>query len=467
MCIRDRYQRRVHGNDYLQRLLQNEIDALAKLNSPYIVRFIALKITKNNIYVVTEFCEGGDLLKRISKGRLSEEEVIDILEQICEAFKEMKKLNLIHRDLKPANILVHKGKIKLADLGFAKTVSNFHSSLNISTVGSPIYMSPQVLLRQYYSSKCDIWSLGVILYQLLYRKVPWVGLDMNMLANLIMTKPLEFKRDVPVSREMIDLITRCLKFHENERVSWDDVFTHPVLLRQHLVSKPPAAPQSQTAPVPAPAPVSAPAQVQAQAQAQTAPTQAQQVAPQTTQNQMVAAYILQQQQNLQPGQVNFNSQKALQNQGYITQTYTNNAPLSNITNRSPNVILAQNEAYGFQKNLPHTSGFQAYYQTPTIIGAPTFQKQSSSPLDSNIARGELGGAKTPNAVGGAPTSWYQSGQLYGLNPYPYTVYQNQVYGYPSSHGTSTNTSNTVTPTNNVVPPTQQPSVPQLQSQKTM
>eukprot|EP01017_Pseudomicrothorax_dubius_P033326 TRINITY_DN445_c0_g1_i12.p1 TRINITY_DN445_c0_g1~~TRINITY_DN445_c0_g1_i12.p1 ORF type:complete len:103 (-),score=24.69 TRINITY_DN445_c0_g1_i12:202-510(-) len=102
-----------------------------------------------------------------------------------------------------------------------------------------------------------------------------------------------------------------------------------------------------------------------------------------------------------------------------------------------------------------------------MMGAPAFQKQTSTPLDSNIGRGgDLAGAKTPNAMmGGA--GWYQSGHLYGMNPYPYGVYQSPVYGYQNSHGTTTNTSNAVTPSNNAVTPTQQPNVPQLQTQKTI
>eukprot|EP01017_Pseudomicrothorax_dubius_P049512 TRINITY_DN9212_c0_g5_i2.p1 TRINITY_DN9212_c0_g5~~TRINITY_DN9212_c0_g5_i2.p1 ORF type:complete len:347 (-),score=110.78 TRINITY_DN9212_c0_g5_i2:109-1149(-) len=171
------------------------------------------------------------------KGRFSEEEVMDILQQICEAFLEMKKFNVIHRDLKPANILVHKDKVKIADLGFAKTVQNFQSAINTSTVGSPIYMSPQVLMRQNYSSKCDIWSLGIILYQLLYGKVPWIAMDIQLLAKMIMSKPLNFKKEIPVSNEMKDLIYRCLRFHEHERLSWDDLFNHPVIQKCRFKSQ--------------------------------------------------------------------------------------------------------------------------------------------------------------------------------------------------------------------------------------
>eukprot|EP01017_Pseudomicrothorax_dubius_P036471 TRINITY_DN5223_c0_g4_i2.p1 TRINITY_DN5223_c0_g4~~TRINITY_DN5223_c0_g4_i2.p1 ORF type:complete len:458 (+),score=117.47 TRINITY_DN5223_c0_g4_i2:69-1442(+) len=226
---------RVLENEYIAKLLINEIDALKKLRCQHIVRFIDLKITKNNIYLVTEFCDGGDLSAYLAKRkRLREEEVVELLDQICEAFKEMKRYNIIHRDLKPANILIHQGKLKLADLGFAKTVHNFQGSVLQSTVGSPIYMSPQLLLKQHYTSKCDVWSLGVIIFQLLNGEVPWKALDMFSLAQKIRTEPIAFKQGVVTSPQIRDLIFKCLKYEEQDRISWDDIFSHPIFASKRL-----------------------------------------------------------------------------------------------------------------------------------------------------------------------------------------------------------------------------------------
>lgn len=76
-----------------------------------------------------------------------------------------------HRDLKPENILVKDDTLKLADFGFAKQSDN--GSFMKSIVGTPMYMSPQLLKQQRYSYKCDIWALGVIFYELIVGRIPW------------------------------------------------------------------------------------------------------------------------------------------------------------------------------------------------------------------------------------------------------------------------------------------------------
>lgn len=190
-----------------------------------------VKLTSNNIYIVTEFCDGGDLLNYfLKKGcRLTEEEVRDLLIQIAEGFREMKKHSIVHRDLKPANILMHQGKIKIGDLGFSKCLGDHKSFFTGTCLGTPLYMAPQVLMKQTYSDKVDIWSFGVIAYQLLFNDFPWHGRDMNTLSREISTKLLNFPEKRPISPQMQDLITRCLKIYERERLSWDEVLAHPVI----------------------------------------------------------------------------------------------------------------------------------------------------------------------------------------------------------------------------------------------
>lgn len=78
----------------------------------------------------------------------------------------------MHRDLKPANILLHNGQVKLADFGFCKALSS-HQDLSQTMVGSPIYMAPEILLGHDYTIKADIWSLGCVLYEMLYGECPY------------------------------------------------------------------------------------------------------------------------------------------------------------------------------------------------------------------------------------------------------------------------------------------------------
>jgi calcium-dependent protein kinase len=93
-------------------------------------------------------------------------------------FVELIKHGIVHRDLKPADILIHQGSYKIAgtsipntsDFGFAKCVANFQNDMLGSAVGTPLYMSPQMLHNDRYTNKTDIWSLGFIFYQTLYSK---------------------------------------------------------------------------------------------------------------------------------------------------------------------------------------------------------------------------------------------------------------------------------------------------------
>jgi len=86
---------------------------------------------------------------------------------------ELTEKGIIHRDLKPANILIDDGIYKISDFGFARSLSSFSEELMESLVGTPLYMAPQILHKVPYSSKCDIFSLGLVFYELLFGRTPW------------------------------------------------------------------------------------------------------------------------------------------------------------------------------------------------------------------------------------------------------------------------------------------------------
>jgi serine/threonine protein kinase len=94
------------------------------------------------------------------------------LEQLFEAFKILTASNIMHRDLKPSNILIHNGKIKLGDFGFCKSLET-QRDLAQTMLGSPIYMAPEILKGEIYTIKADIWSLGVVIYEMAFGFCPF------------------------------------------------------------------------------------------------------------------------------------------------------------------------------------------------------------------------------------------------------------------------------------------------------
>ncbi|CAK90095.1 unnamed protein product (macronuclear) [Paramecium tetraurelia] len=115
--------------------------------------------SQNNYYIIQEYCKDRDLGIYLKKQQyLTEVGAIRILTDILNGFIELLQQGIIHRDLKPANILVHQNTFKLGDFSFAKCKSNFQRDIMESVVGTPLYMAPQILMRETYTSKCDIWQ---------------------------------------------------------------------------------------------------------------------------------------------------------------------------------------------------------------------------------------------------------------------------------------------------------------------
>ena len=213
-------------DDYLYKALLAEIDIMKKLNHPNLVRFYNLVNTVNNVYVVTEYCNGGDLSSLISsKNGLNEPEALLVMSDILKGMKELIKHKIIHRDLKPANIFIKDGVFKIGDFGFAKQFQegNNERSLN-PIVGSPYYMPPKYLESGIFSIKHDIWSLGVMFYEILYGEIPWPSRSRDHLIKNIYTKPLYFPKHVEVSVQSQRFITRCLQINEDDRISWEEIF---------------------------------------------------------------------------------------------------------------------------------------------------------------------------------------------------------------------------------------------------
>ena len=140
---------------------------------------------------------------------MSEPEALRLLRDLMAGFKYLCEHEIIHRDLKPANILMHKGRCKISDFGFAKNLEYGESTILKSIVGTPLYMSPQILNHQKYTNKSDLWSVGLIYYELLHGYTPWPAKNELQLINAIMSKKIIF--DSSISEKSKDFIRKCLK----------------------------------------------------------------------------------------------------------------------------------------------------------------------------------------------------------------------------------------------------------------
>lgn len=227
--------------DYLDLFLR-EIEILRKIKGKHVLEFKEVLRTSNNIYIITAFCNGGNLEGKLkeSGGKISEAESLRILRQIAEAFIEVEslelknskgeKLTVMHRDIKPANILFHNGEVCLADFGFAKLVDeNTKDKKQFHTIlGTPWYMPPQILTGDAYTAKCDVWSMGIVFYQMLHGQVPYKSSSYFGMDELARTKPLELSPSL--KPETQDLIKKMLKYDEETRLSWKEILAHPALI---------------------------------------------------------------------------------------------------------------------------------------------------------------------------------------------------------------------------------------------
>lgn len=125
----------------------------------------------------------------------------------------------MHRDLKPDNIFFHDQSVKLGDFGFCKTLMT-QDDMTSTMLGSPIYMAPEVLRGEIYTSKADIWSLGVVLYEMIYGHCPFESNSIAKLIAVLDTDELKFPSDVPVSEGTKNLIRKLLIKDQFKRTDW-------------------------------------------------------------------------------------------------------------------------------------------------------------------------------------------------------------------------------------------------------
>jgi serine/threonine-protein kinase ULK/ATG1 len=156
-----------------------------------VINFVEMIKTNRFIYLVYEFCEGGTLEDLIrAQGHLHEHHALKIFRQLLNAFKSLNENHILHRDVKPNNIFFKSGNLKLADFGFCKRLKNF-DDLTQTSLGSPLYMAPEVLNGEVYDTKADVWSVGIVLYEMLFGRCPYGDCNIKQLISMYSSEKLK------------------------------------------------------------------------------------------------------------------------------------------------------------------------------------------------------------------------------------------------------------------------------------
>ena len=220
--------------------IKYEIDIIITLDHPNIIKCYETFEDEKHIYIVMEFCSGGELLDILPKDRLLDEDLcLEFVRKMLVSVNHIHQIGIVHRDLKPENFLFNNTKpereLKLVDFGLSNKFSNKFEILH-STVGTPFYIAPEVL-KGNYDSKCDMWSLGVIFYLILSGELPFYGENVREVFKRIETGvySMQGPRWDAISEETKHLISRLLCLNVQDRLSSYEALMHPAI---HKISLP-------------------------------------------------------------------------------------------------------------------------------------------------------------------------------------------------------------------------------------
>ncbi|XP_061209141.1 serine/threonine-protein kinase Nek5 isoform X2 [Neopsephotus bourkii] len=221
---------------------QKEVILLAKMKHANIVTFYASFQEKNKLYIVMEYCDGGDLMTRINMQHgvlFDEDQILSWFVQISLGLKHIHDKKILHRDIKAQNVfLSNNGKVaKLGDFGIARQL-NSTTEFAHTCVGTPYYLSPEICENQPYNNKTDIWSLGCVLYELCALKHPFEGNSLHQLVLKICRG--HFHPVSPnYSYDLRILISQLFKVSPRDRPSINSILRKPFLQKLILRYLPP------------------------------------------------------------------------------------------------------------------------------------------------------------------------------------------------------------------------------------
>ena len=213
--------------------IKKEAKLLSQIKSNFVVKFYDSFEENNQLNIVMEYCEGGDLdklLNQRNKIPLNDNFIWKLFIQIVIGLAELHDMKILHRDLKTSNIFLTKNyDIKIGDLGVAKKLSENNFAKTV--IGTPYYLSPEICKEKPYNEKSDIWALGCILYELCTFKHPFEATNQAALINKILKenpKPIPYTFDYYFN----EIIKKLLQKNMNKRPSCKIILKDMYVMRK-------------------------------------------------------------------------------------------------------------------------------------------------------------------------------------------------------------------------------------------
>lgn len=227
------------GNDYAVKIIPkrkvlechqiaNEIEVLKLADHSNIIRLYEVFANDDFLYIVLELLRGGNLFTEVvDEGPFEEPNVYIMFSQIFDGVRYLHSQNIVHRDLKLENILISRCgefKLKLSDFGLSKLLPS-NEEIMKSSCGTPAYVAPEVLLGCGYTAAVDVWSLGVILFTLVFAEYPFHATSLPEIYEKILAGKFEFPAEV--SEDLGNLMQGMMKTESCERLTMDEISEHP------------------------------------------------------------------------------------------------------------------------------------------------------------------------------------------------------------------------------------------------
>jgi aurora kinase len=215
---------------HVEHQVRREVEIQSRLKHPGILRLYGYFWDKERIYLILEYCAGGQLFDLLrEKQCFSEPKAADYVKQVAQALRYCHSHKVIHRDIKPENLLLgFNNQLKIADFGWSVHAP---SSKRETLCGTPDYIPPEMISGETHDHSADLWALGVLAYELICGDAPFFAEKGGVNATYARIKKVDLRFPSYVSQDARNLICGLLRRRPEDRLSVDRVLNHPWIMK--------------------------------------------------------------------------------------------------------------------------------------------------------------------------------------------------------------------------------------------